>query len=175
MMEFVGYLRDMEWEIVTKAPVTTAVAFLIIFFSVRWYYKKYGSTDSKIEIPKVQDNQIKLSIDKNVPSPKAVSTSQDLLDRWSIDWINLSSIINHDCLPAYYHTGLAGDYQPIESIEYEGGYHHDKTQKEMMLSFYFKESDINRLENILKHITTQPIAEPNGDTRWLIPASSPVG
>ena len=125
---------------------------LLVFYFV--WDKKEPPANLKPTDQAVRNDRIKLSIDNNLPSPKAISISQDLIDRWNIDWEKLSSIISHDCLPVYYHTGLTGDYRPIESIEYEGGYHHDKTQKETILSFYFKESDINRLENILKYITT---------------------
>jgi hypothetical protein len=116
--------------------------------------KQNNTQISKLKDKHIKDARIKLDTDKNLPSPKVISISQDLIDRWKIDWKKLSSIINHNCLPAYYHTGLTGDYRPIESIAYEGDYHHNITQKETILSFYFKESDVKRLENILKNIAT---------------------
>jgi len=152
-MEIIGYLKEIEWEIVAKAPVITATVFLIIFFGVRWYYKKFPpSKNSKQSV--LPDSRIKLGLSNNLPAPKALSSSQDLIDRWGINWINLSYIISNNCLPAHYDTGFPSDYQSIESIEYEGGYHYDKTQKNVIMSFYFKEADVRRIENILRHIST---------------------
>jgi len=128
---------------------------LLVCFFIR--DKKKLKAGSKATDDIIKDNRIKLNIDKKLPTPKVMSTSQDLIDRWNIDWKKLSAIINHNCLHAYYHTGIAGDYKLVESIEYESGWHSDKTQKETILSFYFKEPDIKHLENTLKNIATQQI------------------
>ena len=129
-----------------------------IFISLLLFYffrgkKKPPTISDQLDQSK-ESKGIELRVKRDLPPTKAFSSSQDLIDRWGIDWINLSTLINGDCLPAYFDTGLPGDYQPIESIEYEGGYHHDKTQKEVIMSFYFKEADVNRVENILRHVRT---------------------
>lgn len=147
-------IKDMDTSEIIVLILYFIFLILLVCFFIR--DKKKLKVGSNVIKNIIKDNLIKLNIDKNLPTPKAISTSQDLIDRWDIDWKKLSAIINLNCLPAHYHSGIPGDYQPIDSIEYEGDFHNDKTQKETILSFYFKESDVKHLENILKNIATQP-------------------